>query len=101
MPDHCKPGTDSSPSCCSFPPGQAVFALSSVQPLQLLQATVQFPFALLASPGSAFGAEPFQVFFKVLMVHGAIALWLAETLGKEKLFSLCLSHRSDGLVETL
>lgn len=57
----------------------------AVQPLELLQATVQFPFALLTSPGSAFGAEPFQVFFKVLVVHGAIALGLAEALGKENM----------------
>lgn len=52
-------------------------------PSEFLQATVQFPFAPLTSPGSALGAKSFQVLFKVLVVHGAVALGLTEALGKE------------------
>lgn len=52
-------------------------------PSEFLQATVQLPFAPLAGPGSALGAKSFQVFFKVLVVHGAVALGLTEALGEE------------------
>lgn len=79
------------------PPDPAARSLcSSHQPSELLQAAVQFPFAPLTSPGSAFGAKSFQVFFKVLVVHGAVALGLAEALGKEKLVSPQRSETSPG-----
>lgn len=77
------------------PPARAVCA-GWLRLSELLQATVQFPLALLASPGPALGAEPFQVFFEVLVVHGAIALGLAEALGKERLV-LPRCHSSNGL----
>lgn len=42
-------------------------------PSQLLQTAVHLPFALLPCPGPALGAELLQVFFEVLVVHGAVA----------------------------
>lgn len=52
----------------------------AARPLELLQAAVHLPLALLPGPGPALGAEFLQVFFKVLVVHGPVAGGLAVRL---------------------
>lgn len=59
----------------------------SLQPSELLEPTVHLPLALLPGPGPALGAEPLQVLLEVLVVHRAVALGLAEALGKQELGS--------------
>lgn len=71
-------------SHCSPQAGQSLRVPAASE---LLEPTVHLPLALLPGPGPALGAEPLQVLLEVLVVHGAVALGLAEALGKEELGS--------------